>query len=141
MANLLKFSCSCGYRGDAWVASTRAGFGKSFWFPFSCSGCNAVKSINVLKIPICCPDCGTGRVSQFGVKLPDSPTGTLQKLLGMLNATCWLQSKQLKALRNYHVAMAYEANERVTYGILHQSYFCPKCTNNTLRFSLSALVD
>jgi DNA-directed RNA polymerase subunit RPC12/RpoP len=141
MANLLDCTCTCGYNGEAWVASTRAGFGKSFWFPFMCQICKEVRSINLLKNPLRCQDCGSKDLIQYGLKIPDPPKNVTVRLLDRTTAGRRALNRQLKELTSYHVAMAHEGTTQCTYGLLHQDYDCPKCKNVSLRFTLSALVD
>lgn len=141
MASLLNYKCDCGYQGDAWVGSTRATHGKSFWFPFMCLDCEAVTSVDVLAQPLNCPDCCDCHLLQFGVKILIPPLKMPWAFLKLLSLKRWREIKLLNALTKHHVAMAYEGNKDVTYGLFHKDYPCPKCKEDGLRFSLTTLVD
>lgn len=141
MGSLLSCKCSCGYKAEAWVATSRAGHGKYFRWPFLCSGCKQVVSVDVYAYPEHCPECQSSKITRYGLLIPDPPAGGVARILDAITAARRRYKRQMVRLYDSRVEMAFAGRDNVTYGLPRQDYECPRCGDLTLTFKLEALVD
>lgn len=132
MGKLLKAECSCGYETSVAVGSGREQYGKIFEFPHLCTKCSEAVTADLLQPQVTCPLCNSSNLKIYGTQEHDSAKkkSWFQKLFG------GTKSEPLPT-----VVSMYCYSIETTFEIEDRGHFCPKCKEQTLRFSIEAMFD
>ncbi len=131
MGKILAAECSCGYSASVAVGSGRELHGIVFEFPHLCAGCSETVAADLLKSKVCCPICNSPSLKIYGTQEHD---GAKKK--------SWFQ----KLFRGSDepvptVVSEYCYNLETTFEIEDRCHPCPKCKEQTLKFSVEAMFD
>jgi len=129
--------CTCGYEGDATVASGWREAGKVFKFPYACDQCKAVVNIDVLSGDLSCPVCRSTSLKSYNTPI-EKPTWDLTP------------KKWPGVYEHFSVPTTEDGVCRLTedglcqvtdYGLYQGLNYCPSCKEIGLTFSPSVLFD
>lgn len=133
MGSSLIASCQCGYEKHVFLGAGRSNFETVCHFPHYCDDCKEVVSVDIFSDEIKCPNCKSTNVHTYEAKskrIKDTFTDKMKaKLVGN---------------KTYHSS---EDEEFSWYGrnkdhvILKGMHHCPSCEDESLEFSLFAMVD
>lgn len=131
MGKLLSAECSCGYSTSVAVGSGREMHGRVFEFPHLCAGCRETVAVDVLQPQGSCPVCNSINLRIYGAQEHDGAKkkSWFQRLLAG-------NSEPIPT-----VVSAYCYNLETTFEIEDRGHVCPKCKNQTLKFSVEAMFD
>lgn len=131
MGKLLSAECSCGYSTSVAVGSGRELHGILFEFPHLCAACGEVVAADLLRTKVSCPICNSPDLKIYGTHEPDGATkkSWFQKLFSGIGEPVPT------------VVSEYCYNLETTFEIEDSGHTCPKCKEQTLRFSIEAVFD
>lgn len=131
MGKLLNAECPCGYRTSVAVGSGREQHGKVFEFPHHCARCSETVTADLLQPRVFCPGCNGTALKIYGTQEQDGAKkkSWFQKLFsGSGEPVTTVVSEYC-----YHLETTFEIEDRV--------HFCPKCKEQTLKFTVEAMFD
>ena len=131
MGKLLNAECSCGYRTTVAVGSEREQYGTIFEFPRFCTQCDETVTADLLQPQVTCPSCNS-----IGLKIYGSQEDQGAKKKSWFQKLFSGSDEPVPT-----VVSAYCHNLETTFEIVDRGYFCPKCKEQTLKFSIEAMFD
>ena len=131
----LEAICPCGYEGKATVASGRRDHGKKFFFPYECTDCKEVTSIDVLKSPVACSKCGGQNVNMYGFAVHHVEHDKWSQLKSWFDGSRKREKEGMALLEKPRVHENYCYNINATFAMKTGPARCPVCKNQTLIFS------
>ena len=131
--------CRCGYSGIAHAGSSRSEHGKSFCFPYRCYGCEKVVSVDVLAGSTECPECKSKATSMYGAARKQADierestarTSVFSKLFGRGGV-------KIDDTEGVPINEEYCFVTDTTYSIDNVAYACPRCSKQTLFFTINS---
>jgi Zn finger protein HypA/HybF involved in hydrogenase expression len=131
MGKLLKAECSCGYKTSVAVGSGRELHGSVFEFPHLCGKCSETVTADLLQPRVSCPVCNSIDLKIYGTQEHD---GAKKK--------SWFQKLFAGSDEPVPTVVSeYCYNLETTFEIEDRGYFCPKCKEKSLKFSVDAMFD
>ena len=131
MGKLLSAECSCGYITSVAVGSGRELHGKVFEFPHLCAGCDETVSADLLQPKVSCPICNSPGLKIYGTQEHD---GAKKK--------SWFQKLFSGSDEPVPTVVSeYCYNLETTFEIEDRGHICPKCKEQTLKFSVEMMFD
>lgn len=131
----LHVSCVCGYEARASIGSTRVSHGQVFVYPHRCESCSALVNVDLLKQPVCCPNCGSKTIEQYGLRTPTRTKAPKPNWLRRLFQPPPIQeaSESPEAPTN-QVDASYCYVLKSDFSLFADANQCPKCGQPSLIF-------
>ena len=148
MGQLVKASCSCGYSTNAIVGGLRRSFLSVCFFPYLCRDCDDIFNGDLYEHRNQCRACSGSNVVSYEDPALFQSHDELQSVastdvttMRALAPDYFPPVSLLERARRFLMQQERVSSEGYTVQLVDKGYYCPKCSDHSLCFEFTGMVD